>query len=100
MNAHTNITRAADARFLPDLRRLDRLIAAAMQARKAAMCGTLFADTDGLVLIQAARSLFQSDDLDTLYGEVWAAAGATTVEDEIDALVRGLDAVRGQERVS
>lgn len=99
MNAHTNITRAADARFLPDLRRLDRLIAAAIQARKAAMCGTLFADTDGVVLIQAARSLFQSDDLGTLYGEVWSEAGCPLSE-EVDALVRGLDAVRGQERVS
>lgn len=81
----------ADPRFLPDVRRLDRAIAGLSAARHAAAAGVLFASEDGLVALEACRRLFQSDSLDTLYGEIWIEAG-TPLSDEIDDRVRALDA--------
>jgi hypothetical protein len=92
MNAPVHIAaerRVPDPRYASDVRRLDQAIAALQAARNAALAGTLFADFDGAVALQATRALWQSDDLDTLYGEIWSAAGASFTEDEVDAAVRG-----------
>lgn len=94
MNMHmTPQRRVPDPRTMSDSDRLERCIAALTELRKAASCGLMYASDDGLVALEATRRLWQSDDLDTLYQEVWAEAGCP-LSDEIDAKVRSLDVRR------
>jgi hypothetical protein len=74
-----------------DIRRLDRAIAALTSARHAAFAGMFFASEEGLVAVEACRRLFQTDCLETIYGEIWLEAG-TPPSDDVDEWVRALDA--------